>query len=61
MSKTGWVSVGEPEIAFKMSPVAVCCSRLSVRARLRSCTSVSRRTFSIAIAAWSAKVWRRAT
>ncbi len=43
-------------MALRISAVAVCCSRVSVRARLRTCSSLNRRTFSIAITAWSAKV-----
>ena len=31
VSNTGWTSVGELEITRRISPVAVCCSRLSVR------------------------------
>ena len=38
------------------SEVAVCCSSDSVRSRVLACTSSNRRTFSIAITAWSAKV-----
>ncbi len=56
MSKTGWTSVGELEIARRISLVAVCCSSASVRSRLRAPSSVKRRTFSIAMTAWSAKV-----
>ena len=40
--------------------MAVCWSSASVRARLRPSSSVKRRTFSIAITAWSAKVSRSA-
>ncbi len=43
-------------MAPRISAVAVCCSRVSVRARLRTSSSWNRRTFSIAITAWSAKV-----
>ena len=38
------------------SAVAVCCCKDSDRSRVRACTSSNRRTFSIAITAWSAKV-----
>ena len=38
------------------SEVAVCCSSASASSRVRACTSSNRRTFSIAITAWSAKV-----
>ena len=40
----------------EMSAVAVCCCSDSVSSRARACTSSNSRTFSIAIAAWSAKV-----
>ena len=52
--------VGEPLITRRTSPVAVCCSSASVRSRLRACSSLNRRTFSMAITAWSAKVWSSA-
>ena len=42
----------------RISPVAVCCSSASVRSRLRASSSWNRRTFSIAMTAWSAKVLR---
>ncbi len=42
----------------RISLVAVCCSRVSVRSRLRASSSWNRRTFSMAITAWSAKVSR---
>ena len=57
MSNTGWTSVGELEITRRISLVAVCCSSASARSRLRLSSSVNRRTFSIAITAWSAKVF----
>jgi hypothetical protein len=38
------------------SAVAVCCSSASPRSRLRISNSPNSRTFSMAIAAWSAKV-----
>ena len=41
----------------RISLVAVCCSSASVRSRLRASSSVNRRTFSIAMTAWSAKVF----
>ena len=50
------MSVGELEITRRISAVAVCWLRLSVSSRLRASSSVNRRTFSIAITAWSAKV-----
>ena len=40
----------------RISLVAVCCSSVSVNSRLRASSSWNRRTFSIAITAWSAKV-----
>ena len=52
-SRTGWRSVGELEITRRISAVAVCCSSASF-------VSLNRRTFSIAITAWSAKVWSSA-
>ncbi len=60
VSMTGWRSVGELEITRRISAVAVCCSRASVSSRLRAPSSWNRRTFSMAITAWSAKVWRSA-
>ena len=36
--------------------MAVCCSSDSVRSRLPALSSLKRRTFSIAIIAWAAKV-----
>ena len=57
VSKTGWTSVGELEMTRRISPVAVCCSRASVRSRFRASSSLKRRTFSMAMTAWSAKVW----
>ena len=49
-------SVGELEITRRISAVAVCCSRASVRSAFLACSSVSNRAFSMAMAAWSAKV-----
>ena len=60
-SNTGWTSVGELLMTRRISAVAVCCSSVSVRSRLRASSSVNRRTFSMAMTAWSAKVLRRAT
>ena len=48
-SNTGWVSVIDPLITRRISAVDVCCSSASF-------VSLKRRTFSIAITAWSAKV-----
>jgi hypothetical protein len=50
------MSVGEREITRRISLVAVCCPRVSVRSRFRTSSSWNSRTFSIAITAWSAKV-----
>ena len=51
-SSTGWISVGEVLMTLRISAVAVCCSSASF-------VSLNKRTFSIAITAWSAKVWSR--
>ena len=48
-SKTGWTSVGDPAMTLRISAVAVCRSSASL-------VSLNRRTFSIAMTAWSAKV-----
>ena len=48
-SNTGWTSSGEAAMTLRISAVAVCRSSASL-------VSLSRRTFSIAITAWSAKV-----
>src|SRR5262249_9215454 len=53
VSNTGWRSVGELAMTLKMSLVAV-------RSRLRASSSLNSRTFSIAMTAWSAKVWTSA-
>ena len=55
-SKTGWRSVGELAITRRISPVAVCCSSAWL-ARERVFQLVNSRTFSMAMTAWSAKVW----
>ena len=60
VSNTGWVSVGDWLITRRISAVAVCCSRASVRSAFLVCSSVSSRAFSMAMAAWSAKVSIRA-
>ena len=59
-SKTGCRSVGERQMTRRISLVAVCCSSASVRSALRAWSSLNRRTFSMAITAWSAKVWSSA-
>ena len=62
VSNTGCKSVGELEMTWRISLVAVCCSRASVTARFR-CLAAPRssRAFSMAITAWSAKVRSRPT
>ncbi len=60
-SKTGWTSVGEAEMARRISPVAVCRASVSVSSRLRPPSASTRRAFSTAMTAWSAKVWSSAT
>jgi hypothetical protein len=59
-SYTAWSSVGELEITRRISLVAVCCSSASVRSRFLASSSLNNRTFSMAMTAWSAKVWSRA-
>ncbi len=61
VSSTGWMSVGELEITRRICAVAVCWVRVSARSRLRASSSWKRRTSSIAITAWSAKVWSSST
>ncbi len=56
VSNTGWASVCAPAMTRSTSAVAVCCSRDTVRSRLRASSSWNRRTFSIAMAPWSANV-----
>ena len=60
-SMTGCTSVGELEITRRTSAVAVCWPSVSIRAALRASSSLKSRTFSMAITAWSAKVFRSAT
>ena len=52
-SMTGCRSVGELAITRRISAVAVCCSSASF-------ISLNSRTFSMAMTAWSAKVWSSA-
>ena len=52
-------SPGELLMTRSTSEVAVCCSSASESSRVRACTSSNNRTFSIAIAAWSANVATR--
>ena len=59
-SKTGCTFVGELLRTERISLVAVCCFSASVSWRLRSCSSLNNLKFSMAITAWSAKVFRRA-
>ena len=54
--KTGSIWPSEREMTPSTSEVAVCCSSASLRSRVRACTSSNRRTFSMAITAWSAKM-----
>ena len=56
VSSTACRSNAERLITFSTSEVAVCCCSASERSRVRACTSSNRRTFSIAMTAWSAKV-----
>ena len=51
ISNAGCASVGERLITRRISLVAVCCSSASVMSRLRACSSLNNRTFSIAITA----------
>ena len=60
-SNTGCTSVCERLMTRRMSLVAVCVSSAVVSSRLLVWSSVKRRTFSMAITAWSAKVWSNAT
>ena len=60
VSNTGWTSVCELLMTRRISAVAVCCSSVSVRSLLRASSSLNRRTFSMAITAWLAKVCSRA-
>ena len=53
---TGSSSPGELEMTFSTSEVAVCCSSASLRSSVRCRSSLSSRTFSMAITAWAAKV-----
>ena len=48
------MSVGELAMTRRISPVATCCSSALPSSSVRACTSSNRRTFSIAITAWSA-------
>jgi hypothetical protein len=52
-SNTGCTSVGDLAMTRRISPVAVCRSNASF-------VSLNSRTFSMAMTAWSAKVWRSA-
>ena len=53
VSNTGCTSVGDRLMTPRISLVAVCCSKASF-------VSLNSRTFSIAMTAWSAKVWSSA-
>ena len=61
VSNTACRSNAERLMTFSTSAVAVCCCSASVRSRVRACTSSNRRTFSIAMTAWSAKVCTSST
>ncbi len=61
VSRTGWRSNVERLMTLRTSLVAVCCSSASVRSRFRASSSWNSRTFSMAMTAWSAKVWSRST
>jgi hypothetical protein len=54
--KTGSNSPGELLMTLSISDVAVCCSSDSLSSRVRCCSASKRRTFSMAMTAWSAKV-----
>ncbi len=57
VSRTGCRSNAERLMTLSTSAVAVCCCRDSRKSSVRACTSSNSRTFSMAITAWSAKVW----
>ena len=61
VSKTGWRSKVDRPITLSSSLVAVCCSSATRSSLLRASSSVNRRTFSMAMTAWSAKVFRSST
>src|SRR5215471_14738779 len=61
VSNTGCRSKDDCPITLSSSLVAVCCSSATRSSVLRVSSSVNSRTFSMAMTAWSAKVWRRAT
>ena len=56
VSRTDCRSNVERLIVLSTSAVAFCRSSDSLSSRLRACTSSNKRTFSIAITAWSANV-----
>ena len=58
-SKTGCTSVGEAEILEDLGGRRLPRERIS-ELMFRASSSVKRRTFSMAMTAWSAKVWSRA-
>ena len=61
MSNTGWASVWARLMARSTSPVAVCRASVPVSSALRASSSVNRRTFWMAMTAWSAKVLSSST
>ncbi len=56
VSSTGWRSNVERLITLSTSLVAVCCSSATRSSLFRASSSVNRRTFSMAMTAWSANV-----
>ena len=61
VSSTARRSKVERLMTLSTSAVAVCCCKDSVSSRVRAFSASNRRTFSIAITAWSAKVWSSTT
>src|SRR6266536_2063928 len=55
VSSTGCRLKVERLITLSTSAVVVCCSNDSLSSRLRACTSSNKRTFSMAMTAWSAR------
>ena len=60
VSKIDFRSNAERLMTLSTSEVAVCCSSASPISAVRACTCSKRRTFSIAITAWSAKLVKAA-
>ena len=57
VASTACKSNVERLMTLSTSAVAVCCWSASVSSRVRCCSASNSRTFSIAITAWSAKVF----